>query len=331
MLGRSKFVIGTVIAICALLSGCKQRAQREVVIYTGVDEPISTPMLREFEKNTGIHVVIINDTEAAKSVGLAERILAEKEHPNGDVWWSNEAFRTIDLSAQGVLAAYDSPSAKDVPDRFKDADRRWAGCGVRVRVIAVTDRVAASASAPTRITDLANPAFKNKIAMARPTAGTTGSFVAALYVLWGDEKADAYFRALHDNGVVLLGGNSVVADFVGQGQIWLGLTDNDDVSNAQANDLKLRAVLPDQGSFGTLAIPGSVSLITGARHPAEAKELIDYLLTPQVEQRLIAAHSAAWSVRDAPPNVKFMDVDPRKVSAAMRASVVRSTSILEGR
>jgi iron(III) transport system substrate-binding protein len=325
------WVLCCLLGIQVLLGGCDKTGRREVVIYTSVDEPISTPILRDFEKRSGIRVVVVNDAEAAKSVGLAERLIAEKDHPRADVWWSNEAFRTIDLAGQGVLAPYDSPSAQDIPERFKDGKHLWTGSGIRARVLAVSEGIPIGVPAPAGIEDLTKPAFKNKIAMARPTAGTTGSFVAALYVLWGRAKSDAYFRALHDNGIVLLGGNSVVADYVGQGQIWVGMTDNDDVSATQANDLKLRAVLPDQDSFGTLPLPGSVAMVADGHHPAEAKELIDYLLTAQVEGQLIAAHSAAWSVRDKSRTVKFMDVDFKQVSAAMREAVMRSTAILEGR
>ena len=36
---------------------------------------------------------------------------------------------------------------------------------------------------------------RQQLVMARPTAGTTGSQVAALYALWGEEKADVFFKA----------------------------------------------------------------------------------------------------------------------------------------
>ena len=322
-----------VLGLCLSAASCHRAAPRQVVIYTSEDEPVASPILRDFEKQSGIHVTIVTDTEATKSIGLAERLVAEKDHPQADVWWSNEAFRTIWLSEQGVLSAYDSPAAKDIPAPFKDAKQYWAGCGIRARVVAVSDQLPADVRPPRGVEDLTQPALAGRIAMARPTAGTTGSFVAALYLLWGDEKADAFFQKLRDNRIALVGGNSVVADSVGQGQIWVGLTDNDDVAAAQANGLKLHAVLPDQDSFGTLPIPGSVALVAGATHPAEAKLLIDYLLSPAVEQKLIAAHSAAWSVRDDPAKrgVKFMDVDFRAVADRMTESVRRATDILDAR
>src|SRR5205814_7391907 len=99
----------------------------------------------------------------------------------------------------------------------------WYCNGLRARVM-----VTASGATPVdSIEKLSDSALKGKIAMARPTAGTTGGHVAALYVLWGKYKAAAYFRSLHDNEIKLVGGNSVVADSVGGGLFITGLTDND--------------------------------------------------------------------------------------------------------
>ena len=120
--------------------------------------------------------------------------------------------------------------------------------------------------------------------MARPTAGTTGGHVAALFVLWGDERATAYFRKLHENQIKLLGGNSVVAEAVAGGTADFGLTDNDDIAAMQCENGKLEAILPDQDSLGTLLIPTTVSLVANAKHPEDAKRLVDYLLSKSVEQ-----------------------------------------------
>ncbi len=91
----------------------------------------------------------------------------------------------------------------------------------------------------------------------------------------------------------------MVAEQVGQGRLWAGLTDNDDVAEAQKNDLAIEMVLPDQETFGTLTIPTSMGLVANAPHAAEGKKLIDYLLSAEVEKKLIEATFAKYSVRDA--------------------------------
>src|SRR3954469_1416438 len=304
-----------------------------VVVYTSVDDPVARPILQDFTRTTGIRVEIRTDTEANKSAGLAARLEAEKSNPKCDVWWGNEVFRTIRLADAGVLAAYESPSVADVPQLFKDPSHLWAGSGLRARVIGVhvsPGERAVNLLPNGSIEDLVRPELKGKIAIANPRAGTTSGQVAALYVLWGDEKARAYFRSLRDNGVKVLGGNGDVANEVAKGTVLAGLTDNDDVDNAAREGGGISAVLPDQKTFGTLTIPCTVSLVAGAQHPDAAKKLIDYLLSAATEKRLIDAKFAGYSVRSESKGLTSMKVDYREVAKVLPHACDDANSILVG-
>jgi iron(III) transport system substrate-binding protein len=328
------------------IHGCAREGET-VVLYTSVDQPVAAPIIREFEQNTGIKVTLVTDAEATKSVGLAERVRAERNNPQCDVFWSNEPFYTIALANESLLERYESPAAAEVPKQFKDAGGRWCGVALRARVIGVHGGGGgggdggASDIAVKNLDDLTKPELKDRIAMAKPTAGTTGGHVAALYVLWGDERAKAFFTKLRGNGVKLLGGNAKVAEAVGQGTFVAGLTDNDDVASAKSEGGKIDAVLPDQGEggAGTLMIPTTVGLIARQHSsPAAAQRLIDHLLSRQTEQKLIAAGFAGWSVRElgsaggaGGAMIKPMDVDYAKVADVMPRAVREATVILEGR
>jgi iron(III) transport system substrate-binding protein len=323
------------VVICAFCTLACRRAPtpspqfQEITLYTAVDEPVARPIVAQFEQSTGIHVNLVPDTEASKTAGLADRLEAEKANPHADVWWSNEPFHTIHLADAEVLAEYESPSAAAIPAEYKDAAHRWAGTALRIRVIAATPKVAAKI---TGVEDLTKPEFRGRIGMARPGIGTVGGHVAALYAVWGDDKADAFFRALRDNRLTLLGGNSVVADTVGDGRFDAGLTDNDDCDNALHEGGSLVAVLPDQSSIGILAIPCTVALVRGAPHPDPAKKLIDYLLSPEVEDKLRAAGFSKYSVfSPPPPQVRFMKVDYPAVAKSMPRAIARAAAILESR
>jgi iron(III) transport system substrate-binding protein len=326
---RACCVLSFAFGALLLVSGCDKAPQQEVALYTSVDEPYARPIVQAFEKETGIKVRLVTDTEATKSVGLAERLRAEKSNPHADVWWGNEPLHTINLAEEGVLASYASPSAQGIPEKFRDPQHRWAGCGLRARVIC--SGTTSGPRAPTGLEDLLKPVYKNSIALARPTAGTTGTHVAAIYVLWGDEKATKFFKDLQKHGVKLLGGNGAVAEQVAQGAMIAGLTDNDDVRAVLRGGGSLTMTLPDQTSFGTLAVPTTVALVTGAKNADSAKKLIDYLLTAKVEQELISAQFAGWSVRESKDQPKWMDIDYREVAKTMPAAVRKATAILEGR
>ena len=73
-----------------------------VVVYVAQDQVYAEPLLAQFTSETGIRVAAVYDSEAVKSVGLANRLLAERNHPQCDVFWGNEELRTRQLAAQGV-------------------------------------------------------------------------------------------------------------------------------------------------------------------------------------------------------------------------------------
>jgi iron(III) transport system substrate-binding protein len=312
----------------SFLSGCDHRSQRQIVLYTSVDEPIASPIVHDFEQQTGIHVLLVTDTESTKSVGLAERLRAEKSNPQADVWWGNEPFYTIGLADDGLLIPYDSPSAADVLPMYKDPAHRWAGNGLRTRVIAALLH-RGSNILPLSLEDLTQPNLHLRIAMALPTAGTTGGQVAAIYSIWGNDRADAFFRGLRVNDIKLLGGNSNVAEAVARGTIDWGLTDNDDVEEAEqfTTDAFLDGVAPDQHGIGTLMIPTTVGLV---KDSTDAKTLIDYLLSAQVEKKLQDAKFTVESVRGE-SKIKAMQIDYPAVAKIMPQAVQRATAIMQGR
>lgn len=315
--------------ICGSLS-CSDDPQVEVVLYTSVDQPIAAKVVAAFEKQSNIKVRLVTDTEATKSVGLAEKLRAEKSNPIAHVWWGNEVFHTIALADEGHFKPLDGAVLNEIEPSFKDDQNRWAGCGLRVRVLAVGDGAGQIGGS---IQDLIDPRFKGKIALARPLAGTTGGHVAALYALWGAERADDFFRKLRGNGALVLGGNSEVAQQVGNGNVLVGLTDNDDVFNAQRHGGELWQVTPDQreGQAGTLAIPTTVALVKRDDAPPQAKALADFLLADANERRLMDEHFVAASVRATPESVRVMKVRYADAAKLMQSAPKRAADILDGR
>ncbi len=325
----------TALLLPAAALGCKRdthglpAGSDTVVLYTSVDEPYVRPLVEQFQKQTGIKVTLVTDAEASKSVGLAEKLRAEKDHPQADVWWSNECFLTINLAGEGILAPYDSPSAADIPLAYKDPEHRWAGSVLRVRMLVSSKQT----TDVTHLRDLLRPDLKGRVTIARPTAGTTGGHLAALYVLWGQDHAETFLSALHDNGVTLVGGNSIVAESVARGDMSAGVCDNDDAADAAANVGPLNAVLPDQGpgEDGTLAMPCTAGMVANGPHPAPARQLVDFILSKQVDEKLIAAHFAWCSSRDTAGHGLFAKVDYSTVAGMMRHAIRSGTAILDGR
>src|SRR5688572_6269360 len=246
--------VAMTVALVAVV-GCRSSepppdADRAVTVYVSTDRVFSEPILREYEKQSGVTVNAVYDTEETKSTGLANRLLAEKDRPQADVFWSNEPVRTLMLKSRDVLAAYRSPSAEGIPAALIDPDGYWTGFSARMRVIAYHTKTVDPKDAPQSIFDLADPKWRGQVAMADPRFGSTSFHVAALYALAGDEKMDDFFRRLKANGVRIVDGNSVVRDLVARGEVKVGLTDTDDVNVAIEDGQPVGMVLPDKDGLG---------------------------------------------------------------------------------
>lgn len=292
--------------VAAGLVGCRASTGPErgdasgtgkVRVYCSVDEPFARTVFAEFERRTGIRVEALLDTEAGKTTGLVNRIRAERSRPRADVLWSSEIFSTILLAREGLLAAYVPDTAGDIPARYRDSEARWTAIGLRGRVVVYDSARTRREEVPKRWADLADERWHGLVAMANPQFGTTRGQVSSWFALWGEERARAFLERLAEMEVVIADGNSSVVRQVISGRAELGLTDTDDVWVAQRRHPSLELAYPDMGEGGTLWIPNTVALVSGAGNSETARRLIDFLVSADVEEMLARSDSRNIPVR----------------------------------
>src|SRR6267154_178505 len=107
-----------------MLTGCGPKTDaaksKAVVVYVSEDQVFSEPILRDFERDSGIKVNAVFDTEEAKSTGVMNRLLAEQANPQADVYWANEPVRADVLRQQEISTPFRPANAKEIPEQFKD-------------------------------------------------------------------------------------------------------------------------------------------------------------------------------------------------------------------
>lgn len=307
-------------AILSSFSGCWTSSDNEVVVYAALDREFSAPILDGFEQARGIEVLAKFDVESTKTVGLANAIIGESNRPRCDLFWNNEILHTLRLEKQGLLDVYESPAAKDFPAAYRSPTGHWHGFAARARVLIINTEVLPIRDEwPTSITDLADSKWKGRCAIAKPLFGTTATHAAVLFSTWGDEKAKKFFAGVRRTASVLSGNKQVAID-VARGKFAFGITDTDDAIIEQDKGYPVAIVAPDQGpnGIGSLFIPNTLCLIKGSPNAEHARELVDYLLHPEVESRLARGSSAQFPVNPRvnarsrvamPADVKWMEVD----------------------
>jgi iron(III) transport system substrate-binding protein len=310
----------------SVLGACSRGGPAEVVVYSSVDQVFSEPVFRAFERESGIRVRAVFDTEETKSTGVLNRLIAESGNPQADVFWSGDPVRPFLLIKRGLVEPYASPQASGLPPGLRAKDGSWTGVAARARVLLVNRKLVPAAETPRSIRDLADPRWKGRGAIANPLFGTTTMHVAALFVTWGDEAARAFLDALKANGVRIASSNGEVKRLVVAGEVAFGLTDTDDANEALKQGADVAVVYPDADELGTLVMPTSVVLMAKRPHPDAGKRLVDFLLSPEAERRMAetAAHmplragvATAGGVRRA-SEIQAMPVDYADVADAMQ-------------
>lgn len=314
-------------ATLLVAAACSERppGKPEVVVYTSVDQVFSEPVLRRFEADTGVRVRSVFDTEETKSTGILNRLIAERANPQADVFWSGDPVRPFLLVSRGLVEAYTPPSAAGVPSGFKSAQGLWTGSAARARVLLVNRERLAGRPAPRSVRDLADPRWRGQAAIANPLYGTTTMHAAAWFAAWGDAEATRFLDALKANDVRIASSNGEVKRLVSSGEVAFGLTDTDDAFDAVKSGAPVDIVYPDQDGDGTLVMPTSVVLIRGGPHPAAARRLADYLVSPQAERLMVdaAAHMPLHADVATPAHVvpvgrlRTMNIDYAALAAAM--------------
>ncbi|MBV8882123.1 MAG: extracellular solute-binding protein [Planctomycetaceae bacterium] len=293
-----------------LLASCSPRAD-EIVVYASVDEVYARPLFEDFTRRSGIRVLPVFDTEEAKTLGLVHRLLAERQHPQCDVFWAGDCVRTALLKREGVLQPFEPKAAADIPAPWRDPDHAWTGFGARARVIVYNTKTVKDP--PKTLAALADPRWRGRVAVANPMFGTTANHFAAL----GETEALKLAAALKTNEAKIVGGNSHVRDLVARGDCDLGLTDTDDVWIGKDRGDAIDLVYPDQDGVGTLAIPNSAALVRGAPHPEQARRFIEHLVAAESEAFLAKGPSRQMPVRPGSGDLsklRTMTVDWGKLS-----------------
>lgn len=280
------------LGMIALLSWNVRGSQDALVVYCSHDSTYSEEILRDFERETGIRLIVRFDTEATKSIGLINLLIAERDTPQCDVFWNNEVLGTMKLQELGMLQPYKGDGFRRIPARYKADDGSWAGFAARLRVFIVnTENMPATHEAIfQRLNSLGKDGLA-QVARAKPMFGTTLTQYVALWGEVGGKELKRRHKSHRDRGLLEVNGNSVVKDLVASGRCDFGWTDTDDFFLAVDEDKPVDMVPVLMRCERAICIPNSVSIIRGTACPGKAQKLVDFLLSREVETRLACSPS----------------------------------------
>jgi len=293
------------LAACSLVGADNGRgsATRDVVLVTHDSFVLPKALIRQFDQQSGYHLVV----HAAGDGGtLTNKLVLTQGDPTGDVAFGvDNTFATRALEAD-VFAPYDvtlPPGASRY--LIPGDDHRLAPIdNGNVCVNIDTGWFADHHLAPPRsLDDLVLPAYRHLLAVPGATTSSTGlAFLLATIGEYGDGW-QAWWTKLIANGATVTDGWSQAyeTDFTqggghGADPIVVSYDSSPAFTVAKGGDSSTTKALLDT-CFRQVEYAG---VLTGARNPAGARAVVDFLLSPEV-QRALPDSMYVFPVREGTP------------------------------
>jgi iron(III) transport system substrate-binding protein len=241
-----------------------------LTMYSNAPTDDNAALVGAFEKKYAIKVNLYR----ASSEELRLRVLAEAGARRFDVDFILDNAPAMEaLAAEKLLTEVKSPVLADVMARAIPPHREWAGFCLNVLVQAYNTDLVKKAELPKSYSDLLDPRWKGKIAIA---ADDSDWFAGLMHELGEDAGLKLFRQIAAGNGFSARKGHTLMTNLVAAGEAPLALT----VFNYTAEQLKKRGAPIDWFIIPPLiSMPNSIAVARMAPHPAAAVLMFDFMLS----------------------------------------------------
>lgn len=279
-LSRRAWLLGSAAACSGWIARPAQAqapsAAQTVTLYTSNPKAVVQAALRVIQRQAPqlkVNVVYGGTGE------LLQRLAAEADTPKADLLWGG----AVGLLHHALthMQPYASPELAAIAPPLVDPQHRWIGSNVHVLGMLVNTRKLRGHNAPETWSDLLDPVWKGRIALADPARSGT-----AYMLLYGLQRqlGDQALERLASNAVVLPT-SSAVHQAVVAGKFAVALTFEYAMQqHLDSGASHIRMLYPSEGSY---LVPEGMFLVKGSANLTAARTLYDLLLGKSVQQTLL--------------------------------------------
>ncbi|MBG0832247.1 iron ABC transporter substrate-binding protein [Planomonospora sp. ID67723] len=281
-----RLVAAALIPLALLASACgggdgESFDDDSLVIYSGRNKNLVGPLLDKLKTATGLDVQV----RYGDSAELAAQILEEGADTRADLFFSQDAGALGALGKHQALAPVAPEALAKVPAEYRGSDGTWVGVSGRSRVIVYDPRTVTVP--PKSVFELTDPKWRGQVGWA-PTNASFQSFVTAMRVVSGEDKARQWLEAMKANGAQTFSNNVNILDAVDGGKLRLGLINHyywyEKVAEKGQGGVPSRLAYLPGGDPGALVNVAGVGVLKGSKHAAAAHKAVDFLLGTEAQK-----------------------------------------------
>jgi iron(III) transport system substrate-binding protein len=283
---RIKFCLPIlVICVSALLFSCnrsKNPTARKLLIYTPHGQDLLRESITRYKAqhpDTEVQFLDMGSRE------ILERVRAERNRPQADVWWG-AAHTTFQTAAEeNLLAPYRPTWAGSVPNASRDAQDRWYGTYQTPEVIVYNSDAVKAEEAPRDWDDVLDPKWRDKILIRNPNPSDSmraifGAMIWRFYKDTGSpEKGYDWLRRLDANVHEYTADGTLLMQKLVRREGLISLWNLPDVwIYKEQKGFPVGYVFPVSG---TPVITDGIAVIRGGPNEEEARRFYEFVTTPE--------------------------------------------------
>jgi len=206
------------LAAALLTGGVSQAAS--LTLYSAQHEQTVNLLVKDFEKQTGISVKV----RTGEGPELAAQLLAEGSASPADVYFTSNSPELMLLEEKGVLEKVQPSTLSTIPARYNSPSGDWVGVVARENVLIYNTKLSKPGELPSSLLELADPAWKGKLAIA-PADGDFLPLVSAVLAMKGEAATLQWLKGLRSNSQIFNDNEGVTAA-VNRGAVATGIINN---------------------------------------------------------------------------------------------------------
>ena len=322
---------GIVAAAFAALA-CSKDDRTVLTVYSPHGKDLLGYFETEFEKaNPTIDVQWVD----MGSQEVLDRIRAEKENPQADLWFGAPAEAFDRAAREGLLEPYIPTWSNAVSVEGRDSGDHWYGTYLTPEVIGYNTQAVTRAEAPKDWDDVLDPKWKGKILIRDPIASGTmraifGAIVARSVARTGSpESGYEWLRKLDANTREYTLNPTILYQKLGRQEGVITLWDMPDIATLQTRlNIPVDYIIP---SSGTPLLVDGIAIVKGTDKLEAAKLYYEFVTTPQAMQvsaekflripartDIAQAELPQW-IQEANRQIKPMPVDRKLMADSLNA------------
>lgn len=278
-----------------------------LTLYSGRGEDLVQPVVDLCSQQIGVDI----KTRYGDSAEMLLLLQEEGENTPADVYFSQGAGFLGVLSADDGLLPLDNAITSRVSNsNLISPANDWVGVSGRARTVAYNTNVLSEDDLPNSFTDFTDPKWSGRIGWA-PTNASFQDHVTALRSLLGDDATRAWLTKMVANEPVAYDGNTAILEGVASGEVEIGFVNHyylyrfleEDPSFPVANHFF------DDGDAGALINVAGAGVIVHSQLSDTAQQLVECLLSTEVQNYFAATNYELPVVNDATPWSDLPKVD----------------------